>query len=350
MLWFNIITLTSAVLLGFAGTLGGVWAWAALLYVTVLMYIIDRLVMVDAARRGSDGNYPSGDALSLLLGLLHLPVLLLGVHAVGGFAGLEMIDRVLCFFAFGSYFGQVSNTNNHEMIHRSNRWLKRFGTLLYISVMFGHHVSAHLLVHHPNAGTDSDPNSARPGEGFYRYLIRAWVGSFVAGYHAENKLRARASTPRPAWRHPYVAYIAGAAAFAAVAFSLGGWSGLLAYGGLSFYAHTQHLMSDYVQHYGIRRRLLDNGKPEPIGPAISWNAPQFFSSALMVNAPRHSDHHIHPARHYPELQVDADTMPIFPYSLPVMCVLALLPPLFRKVMNPQVAALKRSRELPQSTG
>lgn len=349
MLWFNIITLTSAALLVLAGTLGGIWIWTALLYVTVFMYVIDRLFSTDAVRTETSGPYPGGDGLSVLLGLLHLPLLFLGARAVGGFAGLDTVERVVCFFAFGSYFGQVSNTNNHEMIHRTNRRLKRFGTFLYVTVMYGHHVSAHLLVHHPDAGTDDDPNCAKPGEGFYRYLIRAWFGSFVAGYQAENRLRARASTPKSAWSHPYVFYVVGAVLSAGVAFWLGGWPGLMAFVGISLYAHIQHLMSDYVQHYGIHRATLENGDLEPIGPAISWNATNFFSSALMVNAPRHSDHHIHPTRHYPELQIDTDTMPILPFSLPVMCFIALVPPLFRKVMNPHVAALKHSRELPQAS-
>lgn len=345
MLWFNIITLTPVILLFLAGLAGGAWAWAALIYMTAFMYGIDRLVEIDAVRRGKSGEFPAGDGLSVVLGIAHIPLLVLGVLVVGGFTDLGTTERILCYFAFGSFFGQVSNTNNHEMIHRSNRRLKRFGTFLYITVMFGHHVSAHLLVHHPDAGTDGDPNTARPGEGFYRYLPRAWIGSFIAGYRAENRLRARATTPKSALSHPYVAYLGGAFVLLALAFALGGWPALLAYIALSAYAHTQHLMSDYVQHYGIRREILDTGKFAPIGPDISWNAPQFFSSALMVNAPRHSDHHVHPARHYPELEI-TDEMPIIPFSLPVMCAMALLPPLFRRVMNPRVAALKHGRDMP----
>lgn len=348
MFWFNIITLTPVILLYCASTMGGGWTWAALIYMTAFMYVIDRLAEMDAVRRGRSGEFPSGDGLSVLLGLLHVPILILGVLAVGGFMGLTVTERVVCFFAFGSYFGQVSNTNNHEMIHRSNRRLKRLGTFLYVTVMYGHHVSAHLLVHHPEAGTDADPNSARPGEGFYRYLVRAWIGSFIAGYRAENRLRARASTPRPAWSHPFVFYVVGALVCMAIAFVLGGTSAFLAYVAISFYAHIQHLMSDYVQHYGIHRARLDNGKYTPIGPDISWNASQFFSSALMVNAPRHSDHHIHPGRHYPELKIDEDTMPMLPLSLPVMCFISLVPPLFRRVMNPRVAALKRGRDMPET--
>jgi alkane 1-monooxygenase len=57
----------------------------------------------------------------------------------------------------------------------------------------------------------------------------------------------------------------------------------------------------------------------------------------MLNAPRHSDHHMHPARSFPALELSAENMPILPHSLPVMACLALVPGLWRKVMDRRVA-------------
>ncbi len=61
-----------------------------------------------------------------------------------------------------------------------------------------------------------------------------------------------------------------------------------------------------------------------------------MSSAMMSNAPRHSDHHMHPMRPYPALQLDDVVMPILPHSLPVMATIALIPGWWRKVMDPRV--------------
>jgi alkane 1-monooxygenase len=97
-------------------------------------------------------------------------------------------------------------------------------------------------------------------------------------------------------------------------------------------------MADYIQHYGLRRALTTSGKPEPVENAHSWNAPHWFSSSLMVNAPRHSDHHMNPARPYPALRL-CDSMPMLPHSLPVMAVIALFPPLWRRVMRRALARL-----------
>lgn len=82
------------------------------------------------------------------------------------------------------WLGQVANPCAHELIHRTDRLLYRLGVLVYAALLFGHHASAHRLVHHVHAATPDDPNSARSGEGFYAFAFRAWTGSFRQGYLA----------------------------------------------------------------------------------------------------------------------------------------------------------------------
>ena len=135
---------------------------------------------------------------------------------------------------------------------------------------------------------------------------------------------------------PYVFYVLGAAASLCAAYALAGRDGVLGLVLVSAYAQVQLMLSDYVQHYGLQRRTLPDGRVEPTGPAHSWNAPHWYSSAMMLNAPRHSAHHARPATAFPQLDLDDRTMPMLPHSLPVMAVLALVPPLWRKVMDKRV--------------
>ncbi len=95
------------------------------------------------------------------------------------------------------------------------------------------------------------------------------------------------------------------------------------------------MLSDYVQHYGLMRtEIRPPGKLEPVGPQHSWNAPHWFTTHLMLNAPpRHSDHHAHPARPYPALRLRDGEAPMLPYSLPAMAALALVPKLWQRVMG-----------------
>ncbi|MGC1495044.1 MAG: alkane 1-monooxygenase [Sulfitobacter sp.] len=330
MMWYAIASLTPAALLALACLFAGLWPLIAVLSITVFVFFMDKIA------RALPEQDTSGRGISLLLAGIHFPLLGLGVWSLGSAPHLDTLDKLFIFTGLGLFFGQISNSNAHELIHASARLPRRIGALIYISVLHGHHVSAHLRVHHIYAATDNDPNSARLGEGFWAYAARALRGEFIAGWRADDQHRSRAQTTPTIWSHPYLGYILGGATFCALASALAAWPGVIAYVGIALYAQLQLLLSDYVQHYGLRRAPTETGKPEPIGPQHSWNAPKWYSSAMMLNAPRHSDHHIRPARAFPALEVTPDTMPILPHSLPVMAVVALIPPLWHRVMDHRV--------------
>ena len=314
-----------------AALMQGAWIWAALIYLTLFMYLMDQILPLVAPNAPEGVEFPAADGLSVLLGLAHFGLLGLALWAI---PGVEGAARVALFLGFGLFFGQIGNSNAHELIHRGNRGLHGLGKWMFISMLFGHHCSAHPLVHHRFVATPDDPNSARLGEGFYRFAPRAWIGSFGAGWRAE------AARPRARiWARPYVQYVTGALAFLALAWWMFGAAGLLSYVLLAGHAQAQLLLSDYVQHYGLRRGRLENGRFAPVTEAHSWNAPHWFSGFLMLNAPRHSDHHAHPGRRYPALQLPPrGATPTLPASLPAMASLALFPTLWRRVMDPRAKA------------
>jgi alkane 1-monooxygenase len=329
---FALCSLSPVPLLALASWSGGVWAVAAFIFIAGVAALLDRLIAPATANGAQDSEFPAADPLSVLLALAHFALLALAVAAISGRTGLSGGERGLVFLAHGLFFGQVSNANAHELIHRANPWLRRLGTWVYISLLFGHHASAHPKVHHRYVASELDPNSARKGESFYRFLPRAWAGSFMAGLRQETRDLQRAG--RHWGRHPYLIYLAGSAAILLLAQFTGT---TLAWLALAAHATVQLLLSDYVQHYGLQRRRQENGRLEPVSSAHSWNTPHWFSSHMMLNAPRHSDHHAHPARPYPQLQLPADA-PLLPRSLPVMATLALFPRRWRKVMDGRVAA------------
>lgn len=312
---------------------GGAWAAGTLVYMTALAAVLDR--MKDAFRGdASEGvEFPAADPVLVAVGLGAVLVLPATVWAVGGDSGLSGLSRAAIFLGAGLWLGQVAHPAAHELIHRGNRGLFALGVAVYGLLLFGHHASAHRLVHHRHVATAQDPNSARAGEGFYRFFLRAWVGSFRSGWRAERDLSRRAGGGRV---NPYGAYVGLALAALALGLVIAGPAGALAWAALGLHAQVQILLSDYVQHYGLSRRIGPGGRAEPVSPAHSWNAPHWFSSAFMLNAPRHSDHHAHPARPYPALRLPQGA-PMLPWPLPVACTLALLPPVWRRRISPYLA-------------
>lgn len=330
---FSCVTLAPLPLLVAGGLMGGWWILAAFLYMTLITFLLDELVQIVSLPSDPEREFPGSDGLSVVLTLAHFPLIFLASLTVAGQTGLTGWQPIVAFLAFGLFFGQVSNSNAHELIHRPSRGLRTLGHWVFISHQFGHHASAHPKIHHRYVASDLDPNSARKGESFYRFLPKAWLGSFVRGWQVETMLHHRAQNPW--WRHPYVVHVAGGAVFCVLIWVIGGIGGLLGYLALAAYASAQLMLSDYVQHYGLRRETLAEGQLEPLGPQHSWNAPHWFSTYLMLAAPRHSDHHNHPSRPYPALGL-TEKMPTLPRSLPAMGVTALFPHRWRKRMDPLV--------------
>ncbi|MEO0370500.1 MAG: alkane 1-monooxygenase [Pseudomonadota bacterium] len=329
---FAIITLLPCLLVGAAVTLGGGWAFGALLYMTALVASMDRLIAGQSENADPEAEFPASDTLLVVLGLTHFALLAAGVWGVAGPSGFEVAERVALGAGVGLIFGQISHPVAHELIHKRPRWMRWLGQWIYTSMLAGHHASAHVLIHHVHVGSDRDPNSAPRGEGFYRYMMRVTRQSFLMALQVETERRRRVG--KPLYSHPYLMYVGGAVAALVAVWAGFGLLGVAAFVSIMVHAQVQILMADYVQHYGLRRQTLANGRLEPVGPQHSWNAPDVFSSLLMVNAPRHSDHHISPHKDYPTLALDPDQMPYLPYSLPVMGVIALIPKIWFRLMNP----------------
>lgn len=323
--------------LGIAG--GRTWLWLAFLYMGLLAILLDQLIPL-ASGNVEGSEFPGADLLLVTIGVSALLLLPVVTWTLAQDTRLHWGEKTLLFWSTGFWLGQVAHPTAHELIHRPRRPLFRLGAAVYSALLFGQHASAHRLVHHRAVATREDPNTAREGEGFYRFARRAWLGSFRAGARAETALR----EGRPG-SHPYALYLGLSAAALLSAALLGGLPGLAAWIGLALHAQAQILLSDYVQHYGLTRARLPGGKVEPVGPAHSWNTPHWFTSALMLNASRHSDHHVHPARPFPALRLPQDA-PCLPWPLPLACLLALFPRIWRRAMAAELARLRNTRPAP----
>lgn len=324
-------TVPPMLLLILAATAWGGFAWLALIWLTLVAALADRLLEPPKLAPADDETLAWSTVLPVALACGHGLVLLSTTSALAS-ATLTFGQSIALFFATVSFFGQVSHPNAHELIHRSSSALRALGAAVYTSVAFGHHVSAHRLVHHRHVGTPADPNTPLPGEPFWAYLPRAWRGSFEAGIECEiERLEHKDHGPNHI-TNPYWIWIGGAIFTLALVILVAGFAGALFFVALSMFTGAQILLSDYVQHYGLQRLILPSNRYEPVGPHHSWNAPKGFSSYLMMNAPSHSEHHMHPARPYESLDPEAN-VPTLPFSMPIMGCIAMVPPVWFRMMD-----------------
>lgn len=252
---------------------------------------------------------------------------------------LNWVEQWLLFAALGIASGTIGINYAHELMHQKPKVERWLGDILLAMVLYSHFRSEHLLVHHRYVGTPRDPVTALYNEGFHRYFPRVLSECPQSAFRAEKAMLARKSLP---WTHasnPFWRYGALQAAFLVLAFLIGGFWGVFLFLTQAFWAIFQLELVNYVEHYGLTRKHLGDGKYDHVRPCHSWNAAHKASNWLLINLQRHSDHHYKPDRRFPLLQNYNDTdAPQLPYGYPVMTIAALIPPVWRRIMNPKVRA------------
>ena len=210
-------------------------------------------------------------------------------------------------------------------------------------VLYSHFRSEHLLVHHRYVGTPRDPVTARYNENFHAFFLRVLRECPPSAFRAEREKLAKKDLPWTDSSNPFWRYWALQAAMVLLAIALGGFLGLVLFLLQALVAVWHLELVNYVEHYGLTRKHLGEGKYEHVQPRHSWNAAHKASNWLLINLQRHSDHHYKPDRRFPVLQTYGDAeAPQLPYGYPVMTMAAMMPWVWRRVMNPRVREWRRT--------
>ncbi|MCU9848036.1 alkane 1-monooxygenase [Defluviimonas sp. WL0024] len=252
-------------------------------------------------------------------------------------------EKIALFFGLGVISGSIGITYAHELMHQKNRLERWLGDLLLATVLYSHFRTEHLLVHHRYVGTPRDAVTARYNEGFHRAFFRVLKDGPGSAWRAERQLLSRAGRTVLHPSNPFWRYGALQLAALALAYAVGGWAGLALFAWQAFVAVWQLELVNYVEHYGLTRRHLGESKYERVLPRHSWNADHKVTNWMLINLQRHSDHHYKPDRRFPLLQTyGADEAPQLPFGYPAMTALAMVPPLWRRRMNPRVRAWRKT--------
>lgn len=315
--------------------LGGAWTWSGAAFIFVLV------PLAEALGRGWAAPAPTPrrlrDDLPLWLVFPALAALLAGGLGLASDPTRSILERVGAVLSLGLAAGAVGITAAHELIHRSARAERALGWLLLALVNWTHYPIEHVLGHHRTAGTPEDPATAPRGMGLWRFLLRVMLGEVRGAWRLEGE-RLRRRGAGGGWRHDRRLGAAlltlGANVGVGMLYGARGWLVFVACGLIA----VMLLQSvQYVEHYGLARRRRADGSWEPQGPEHAWDAENAVALALLFHLPRHADHHAHAARPYPELEPQA-TSPRLPGGYAQMILLAMLPPLWRAVMDRRIPA------------
>jgi alkane 1-monooxygenase len=260
-----------------------------------------------------------------------LGVILWGIATAGHIAiAGRLLGLAVSTGAAAGVFGMLAA---HEMIHSRRRGERALGLIMLAAVSYPHFRISHLHGHHRRAATRDDPATARQGESAYRFVLRSVAGQLVEAWRHEQR-RSRHKAWRLAGNRVLRSLALALALYLAVAL-VAGWRGVAFELVQSMTAIVILELFNYVAHYGLVRRRRADGRLEPLGAAHSWNVARRIDNALLFNGGRHTHHHRKPALEWQHLRLAAET-PLLPFGLAGSILVALIPPLWRRIMDPRV--------------
>jgi alkane 1-monooxygenase len=248
--------------------------------------------------------------------------------------GLSTIEDLGLAFTMAMVSGIAINTA-HELGHKRaslERWLSK---VALAQSGYGHFFIEHNRGHHVRVATPEDPASARLGESFWAFLPRTALGSLRSSWELEKERLGRSGRSVWTYENDILNAWAMTVALYAVLIAAFGWV-VLPYLLIQSVVGASLLeVVNYLEHYGLLRQRREDGRYERTAPEHSWNSNNVASNVMLYHLQRHSDHHANPMRRYQALR-HVDEAPQLPTGYAGMIVLALVPPLWRRVMDHRV--------------
>lgn len=226
----------------------------------------------------------------------------------------------------------------HEMGHQTDATERFLARLTLAPGAYGHFFVEHNRGHHVRVATPEDPASSRFNESFWAFLPRCVVGSVKSAWALEQKRMAFEKRSFWSWRNHLLQSWAMTLAIWGVAAVVLGPLVLVAALLSAIYGGSLLEVVNYLEHYGLKREKRADGQGyERCQPKHSWNSNHIATNVLLYHLQRHSDHHANPTRSYQTLR-NFDDLPRLPSGYAAMMLVAYIPPLWFRMMNPRVMA------------
>lgn len=336
--------------------LGGAWLWLGFGFLVAGAVSLDIFLPDDLSSHADSSPRVMNFFLFMTLPLLCLNVLAFNWQmGPGDFLGLGALfsegfgsdiltaknarslgDAIGAYHSLSILIAAAGTVVAHELVHRVwdkkslivGRWLLSLSCDTSFSI-------EHVYGHHANVATLKDPASARRGESFWSFLPRSTIGSFKGGWAIEKK-RIETKKLGAVWSLKNVFIRGQLMSLAVLLFFVfaQGWTGIGSFLIVALSAKMFLEVINYIEHYGLSREL-----GEKVDARHSWNCNARFSLFWLYNLPRHPHHHA--KGHLPFWKLEANPGgPTLPFGYMTMILIAIFPPLYKRIMEKRLLALE----------
>jgi alkane 1-monooxygenase len=317
----------------------GAWAWATPVLAFGILPVLD--AMLPASTQNLTPEEEESRSKNLFFDLLLYAcaplcyVLVFFYFRTLQTSELNLMEIVGLTFSIGIVVGSMGINVAHELGHRANKMEQALAKAGLLLVLYQHFFIEHNRGHHKYVSTDADPASARKDESIYRFFLRSIVGQYKNAWKLEKTRLQKKQLPFFSLHNEMIRFSLYQLAYltlVALVFGIGMLPYALA---IAVVAVLLLETINYIEHYGLRRKTLPSGRPERVMPRHSWNSNHELGRIFLFELTRHSDHHYIASRKY-QLLRHMEESPQLPSGYPASMLMAMVPPLWFRVMNPKL--------------
>lgn len=314
----------------------GWWSWATVILAFGIFPLLDALIPASTV------NYTASEEKSRLSNrfydmMLYIcaPICFILVYFFfrtiqsGEMANYEYLGLT---FSIGVVLGAVGINVAHELGHRANKLEQFLAKAGLLPVLYQHFFIEHNRGHHKHVSTDKDPATARVNEWVYAFFFRSIIGQYIGAWRLEKKRLSKKGLNTFHWQNEMLRFTIYQTLYLAAVVAVFGWNMLPYALAIALIGVLLLETINYIEHYGLRRKILSSGSPERVLPKHSWNSDHEMGRIVLFELTRHSDHHYLASRKYQILR-HMEESPQLPTGYPASMLMALVPPLWFYVMN-----------------
>lgn len=319
--------------------LGGIWAFATVVFAFVVIPLVDLILPINSANLSeSEETKKNNSSLFDYLLYANVPlqygILVLFLYTVS-FQTLQTYELIGFTLSMGICNGVLGINVAHELGHRVNRFEQTLAKSLLLTSLFMHFFIEHNRGHHKNVATPFDPATAKVNQNIYSFFIQTISGSYLSAWKIQLDLLKKEGKSFFSLNNSMLNYHLIQLLFVTLIF--------LVFGSISLFIYLISALIgillletiNYIEHYGLLRKINERGVYERVDVIHSWNANQTFGRIMLYELTRHSDHHYKASRKYQILR-NSDRSPQLPTGYPGMMLVSFFPPLFFHLMNNRV--------------
>lgn len=243
---------------------------------------------------------------------------------------------ILKILTMGILCGTMAINIAHELGHRHSKFDQFLAKALLMTSLYMHFFIEHNRGHHKNVATPNDPATARKNENIYVFVFRCVISAYLNSWKLENDRLTRNKKGIISLNNAMIQYSLVQLLFLILIYSVFGLQAMVYFISAAIAGFVLLEFIEYIEHYGLVRQEIKTGIYSSVQNKHSWNCNKMLGRLMLFELPLHPAHHKNSSIKYQALQ-STDEAPEMPLGYPGMILLALIPPLWFKKINPLLA-------------